>query len=395
MTFADDLVDPAEVGMSADRLRFADALMERQFADGRSPMLAAIVARRGQVVFTKTLGDHRPGGPPLTLDSVFPLASNGKPMTAATLLAVAERGLMGLTEPVVTYLPELEVNDNAQVLIHHLLTHTSGWDGPALDAAMVAGLAAGVGDAPPGVDFLSHLFLTTGWAVPRSRPAGELMQYNNFNYTLIGEIIRRATGGTLDAAMREYLFEPVGMVDSAVIVSDELLPRVVERPEGMLYAPGHPDTVLPHFHPLFLGFDDGGGGVHATPVDNFRFLEMIRNGGMVGSHRVLSCDSVRAMTTNQIPDVPAKMEGLELKEASWGYGFGVGGADPIAYFRGGTASRGSLRHAGAGGIGCWVDPTLAITGVYYELVTEEDKFGFAKSSAFDLFEDVVTAAVVD
>ena len=54
-------VDPAEVGMSAERLRYADELMERQFAEGSSPMLAAVVARHGKVVFTKTLGDQRPG----------------------------------------------------------------------------------------------------------------------------------------------------------------------------------------------------------------------------------------------------------------------------------------------------------------------------------------------
>ena len=135
MTLDLEPVDAAEVGMSADRLRFADQLMQRQFDEGRSPMLVAVVARHGRVVFEKTLGDQRPGGPPLTLESVFPMASNGKPMTATTLLALVERGMVALTDPVVAYLPELSNERNGTVLVHHLLTHTSGWDAEALTAS--------------------------------------------------------------------------------------------------------------------------------------------------------------------------------------------------------------------------------------------------------------------
>ena len=395
MTLDLDPVDPAEVGMSAAHLRFADELMQRQFDEGRSPVLAAIVARHGQVVFTKTLGDHRPGGPPVTLDSVFPLASNGKPMTAATLVALVERGRVGFTEPVVSVLPELAANDNAEVLLHHLLTHTAGWDDDDLWARVGEVVATGVFEPPEGRDVLTHLFLTALWDVPRVRPAGELMQYSNFHYTLISEIIRRATGGTLHAAMRELLFDPIGMTASAVIVPPDLLPRVIERPPGIPHAPGHPDTVVAHVDPLWTQSDDGGSGVHASPVDNLRFLEMIRNGGMAGDERVLSGAAVRAMTSNQIPGVSAKFGWSTLAEASWGYGFSVGGADPSPRFRGGTTARGALRHGGAGGISSWIDRSLGITGVYYEVLTDEDASRGPVSWAAERFEDVITAAARD
>lgn len=389
-----DQVDPAEVGMSAEHLRHADELMERQFAEGRSPMLAAVVARHGKVVFTKTLGQQRPGGRPLAIDDVFPLASNGKPLTAATLLALVERGLVGLTEPVVAYLPELSVNDNADVLVHHLLTHTSGWDPDDLSEALTTAVVSGISEPPPGRDWLEHLFLESAWAVPRSRAAGELMQYANHNYTLLGEIVRRATSDTLDAAMRRYLFEPVGMADTAVIVPDALLPRVVERPDGIPGAPGDPDTALPMYDPLWLACDDGGCGVHGTVFDYVCFLEMVRAGGVAGAERVLCADSIRVMTTNQIPGTAAAINGFTLTEASWSYGFSVGGAGPIAGWRGGTASRGSLRHGGAGGIASWMDPALGISAVYHELVTDQGGDGRPPSWAADRFEDIITAAVV-
>lgn len=395
MTLSLEPVDPAEVGMSAKHLRWADELMQRQYDEGRSPMLAAIVARHGRVVFARALGDQRPGGPPLTLDSVFPLASNGKPMTAATLMALVERGRVGFTEPVVTVLPELSVNDNDEVLLHHLLTHTAGWDDDELMTRLGEAVAGGVLEPPEGRDVLTHLFLTAVWDAPRARPAGELMHYSNFHYTLISEIIRRATGGTLDAAMRELLFDPVGMTSSAVIVPDDLLPRLIERPEGIPHAPGHAGTVLAHADPLWTQSDDGGSGVHTSPVDNLRFLEMIRNGGMVGEERVLSDAAVRAMTTNQIPGVSAKFGWSTLAEASWGYGFSVGGADPNPRFRGGTTARGALRHGGAGGISSWIDPSLGITGVYYDLLTEGDEFRGPVSWAAERFEDVVTSSVID
>ena len=396
MTLMLDTVDPAIVGMAADRLALAGDLMQRQFDEGRSPMLAAIVARHGQVVFTKTLGDHRPGGPPLALDSVFPLASNGKPMTAATLLALVERGMVGLTEPAVDYLPELAAGDNGEVLVHHLLTHTSGWDQDDIRASMDAMVAAGDrSQIPPNRDLLSHLFLTSGWAVPRRRAAGEAMGYTNFNYSLISEIVRRVTGGTLDAAMSDLLFDPTGMTRSAVIVPDSLLPHVVERPPGIPHAPGHADTVLAHFDPLWLSCDDGMCGVHASPLDNLRFLEMVRNGGVAGDTRVLSPAAIQVMTTNQIPGVAADLGFIKLREASWAYAFNVATADPLAHYRGGTPSRGTLRHGGSGGVTSWVDPKLGITGVYFEILTEEDEFGGPVSWAIDRFEDVVTSAVLD
>ena len=240
MTLVADTVEPATVGMDADRLSLAGDLMQRQHDEGRSPMLAAVVARHGQVVFARTLGDHRPGGPPLTLDSVFPLASNGKPMTAATLLALVERGQVGLTEPAVDYLPELATGDNREVLVHHLLTHTSGWDEEDIQASLDALVAAGdLSQLPGGRDLLTNLFLECGRSVPRRRGAGEAMVYTNYNYSLISEIIRRVTGGTLDAAMRELIFDPTGMTSSAVIVGDDLLPQVVQRPDGVPHAAGH------------------------------------------------------------------------------------------------------------------------------------------------------------
>ena len=82
MSMSMEPVDPATVGMSVARLGDAAELMQRQFEEERSPMLAAVVARHGKVVFTSTIGDQRPGGPPLAIDSIFPRRAERSPITS-------------------------------------------------------------------------------------------------------------------------------------------------------------------------------------------------------------------------------------------------------------------------------------------------------------------------
>ncbi len=120
MTLSMELHDPAELGMSVSRLADAAALMDRQFADGLTPTAVALVARHGQLVWTHAVGNARPGGPPVTIDSVFPLASQTKPMTAAVIMALAERGMIGLTESASLTLPEL-AGEHEEVMVYHLL----------------------------------------------------------------------------------------------------------------------------------------------------------------------------------------------------------------------------------------------------------------------------------
>lgn len=356
-------------------------------------MLAAVVARHGKVVFTNTIGDQRPGGPPLTIDSIFPLASQTEPLTAAVIMCLVERGLVGLNEPAAAHLPEL-AGENGDVMVHHLLSHTSGWHDDDHVTAREAKLDEAVACIPDGMDPLTHIFLWCGWDVARRLPPGEMMQYCNFNYSLLGEVVRRVTGGTLDAAMRHYVFDPVGMTSSAVIVDGDLQPRVIERPPGVPWGPDHPYSAISFNDPMWAASDSAAGGAHASAPDMIRFGQMILDGGMAGDTRILSQDAVRVMTTNQIPGVAAQALGRGRGDASWGYGFGVSGYQPWTNFGGATSGPHKIRHGGAGGINCWIDPDFAIVGAYFEVLTEVDEFGAPTSWAAHRFEDVITAAVL-
>ena len=393
MTFSMELHDAAELGMSAARLADAAAVIDRQYAEGLTPMAVALVARHGKVVFTHAVGNARPGGPPVTIDSVFPMASQTKPMTAAVIMALAERGMIGLTESASLTLPEL-ADDHRDVMVFHLLTHTSGWCEDDQDSAIESKLDDAIASVPEGTDALTHIMLWPGWDVPRRLEVGERMQYCNFNYSLLGEIVRRVTGGTLDAAMRRYLFDPIGMTSSAMIVGDDLQPRVIQRPSGIPAGPDHEGTVLSFNDPLWLASDDGGSGVHASAPDLARFWQVFIDGGMVDDTRILSRDAVRVMTTNQIPGISVDLGGLSFAEASWGYGFGVAGHEAWPKFGGGSSNPNSFRHGGAGGIDGWVDPESGVVAVYFEIVTDATPEGMPWSWAAHRFQDVVNASVL-
>ena len=220
------------------------------------------------------------------------------------------------------------------------------------------------------------------------------MQYCNFNCSLLGEIVRRVTSGTLDAAMRRYLFDPIGMTSSAVIVGADLQTRVIERPPGIPNGPEHPDSPISFNDPLWAGSDDGGSGAHVSAVDLARFWQMLLDGGMVGDVRVLSRDSVRVMTTNQIPGIAADFIGEERGEASWGFGFGVAGFEAWPRYGGGTTRPSVFRHGGAGGIDGWVDPETGVAAIYFEVATQVNPDGAIESWAAHRFQDVVNAAVL-
>src|SRR5205823_8893920 len=90
--------------------------------------LTILVARRGIVVVHEAYGRFgaAPDAPPMPLDAVYPLASLTKPITATCAMCLVEDGALGLNRPVGEYVPEFTGDGKDAVLVHHLLTHTSG-----------------------------------------------------------------------------------------------------------------------------------------------------------------------------------------------------------------------------------------------------------------------------
>jgi CubicO group peptidase (beta-lactamase class C family) len=228
---------------------------------------------------------------------------------------------------------------------------------------------------------LLHEFLHLRYDVPLGKPPGVEMNWNTFNYDLLGEIVRRISGVSFADFCRERIFAPLRMVDTYYIVPESVRQRVFRFPADYRYAD------------LFatLKFEEtpwAGNGAYSTAMDLAIFGQMFLNRGTYGDARVLSPASVAEMTRNQIPGISTQYWREFFPEASWGFGWNVHGNkrdrtrgtlhSPLAFLRGSLDS-----------FLLWVDPVYEIVGVYLSI-----ELG-AHVTCQDLFMNAVTAAIVD
>lgn len=388
----------AEAGMLPEQVERARAVAERLVKEGETPSLIVLAARRGVIFLHEAFGALRPGddASPLERDSIFPLSSLTKPITATLVLGLVEDGLIGLNRPAVEYLPELCGEGTGEILVHHLLTHTSGFEIEALNTFVVPRFLEGIEfpPCPPTQHPLIHEVLELFWPAPVHERPGQHMYYANHNYELLGEIVRRVGGRPITNLAQERVFGPLGMTDSYYVVPESVEPRIVKRA---------PDAAgAQSLHKYMQGIDSrqmqetpyAGGGMFSTARDLAAFGQAFLCGGRYGSARILSRPSVEAMTRNQIPGVPADIRDEHHDEASWGYGWMVESHEKWVSNTGSLIEPGTYGHGGGGGVMLWVDPPNEIVGVYLSVAKQgkgpEDQIWY-----LDLFQNAVTSAVED
>src|SRR5256714_10552574 len=109
-----------EAGMSAQRVRRVAQLAEGWVTQGITPALVVLVARRGVIVLHEAFGrvTPEPDSPPLQRDTIYPLTSITKPITATAAMILAEEGLLGFSRPVSEYIPEFTGEGKGAVMVH-------------------------------------------------------------------------------------------------------------------------------------------------------------------------------------------------------------------------------------------------------------------------------------
>ncbi len=382
--------EPEEAGMSARRVRHVAQLARSWVEQGITPSLVVLAARRGIIVLHEAYGrvGLEPDAPVLRRDTIFPLSSLSKPITATAAMILVEDGLLGLNRPVAEYIPEFAGEGKNAVMVHHLLTHTSGLRDEDLDA--YAETKRG-GVAIPPVDATQHplvheeIFLRYG--APLWKAPGVEMSYCNHGYELLGEIVRRLSGRSLAEFARERIFEPLGMEDTFFVVPDAVRPRIVRRPADApdidLDSLATQDTPWPSW------------GAFSTALDMSIFGQMFLNGGSYGETRILSPATVAEMTRNQIPGIGAEfILDQHFPEAGWGYGWSINGNKKSRLF-GSLDSPATFEHGGSGGVNLWIDPVYELVGVYFSVVPRlKSDVALDYDWCADLFTNTVTAAIV-
>ena len=258
----------------------------------------------------------------LTTNSLFWIASQSKPITAAALMILVDEGKVNIDDPVGKYLPEfnqqwLAVEKDEQhvllkkpqhpVTVKHLLTHTSGMpfssmlEQPTLDQLRLK-------------DAVRSYALT-----PLQSEPGTKFQYSNAGINTAARIIEVVTGKSYEAFMDERLFGPLGMKDTTFWPHDDQVGRVAKA-----YGPDDAKTGLKEtpISQLTYPLTDPGrqpmpaGGLFSTAADVAIFCQMVLNDGEYQGKRILSPAAVKQMTSRQTAE--------PIKEA-WGLGWSLGG----------------------------------------------------------------------
>jgi CubicO group peptidase (beta-lactamase class C family) len=304
--------------LAAPRLARADDIddyLRAEMAARSIPGLAVAVARDGAVARVTSYGlAHVELGAPVTDGSIFAIASLDKQLTAAGVLAAAERGRLGLDDPIAKW---VEV-PFAGVTLRQLLAHTSG----------LPDQVAGGFEGRAFTDYTTEQLLATVAGLAPTAPPGHRFQYSDAGLFLAQLATEKAVGEPWWDFMRRELFAPAGMASVRSMAPGDLIPGRVSAytldASGALVRDRRLDV---DYGPLY-------GDLGMTVADFARWLAALDRG------RPLAAASVAAMTT---PVVLADgWPGGELFQWSR-YGLGVGLDD----FRGEPV----VLHSGHSGVG--------------------------------------------
>jgi methyl acetate hydrolase len=346
-----------------------DDFLERAISETKIPGLVALAVDKERVLYARAAGYRSVGGDvPMSMDTVFNIASMTKPVAAAAIMMLVEEDKLSLDDPISKYVPEFEGKPvlasfdaedasymtrpaASEVTLRQLLSHSAG---------LVYGFAndtmARLSAANPGVDQTTFPLIFdpgTAWAY-----AGGI--------GVVAQVLEKIEGKTLDAFLQERVFDPLGMHDTGYAVPRSENARVAAvyrmTEDGLVESPVPEDV---------RSAVSGDGGLYSTAGDYAKFIRMVLNGGAApDGMRLLSPESVGALADNQLGDVRVSLQDEPLPLLARAFplgaerdGFGLGFQVTGAHGNPNARAPGSLSWAGIFNTQFWIDPATEIGAV--------------------------------
>lgn len=395
-------VNPEEAGFSSERLGRIRPTMQKFIDQKKVPNIVTLIAREGKIVHFEAQGyldfDSRK---PTPKDAIFRLYSNSKPIAGVGIMILCEEGLLNLDDPVSRYIPAfknpvvLSSNDDErtqpgpppiiptipakrEITICDCLRNTSGLAtpqrSPLLFMMEYQDIITELGwqlvdrfNMPPRSSYRERAEAHA--KLPLTFHPGTEFEYH-VGYEIIGAIVEKIVGKTLEEFYQERIFTPLGMKDTSFYLDEENLDRFTtcyqpkyENQEWCLNVLDRPETSEKIKGPKIY-FSAGGemGGLLSTAVDYARFAQMLLNGGELDSVHIMGRKSVEIMTANHTGNILLPMLG-----PGFGFGMGVGiyaGGSPQPIMR----SVGTYGWGGAAGTTFFVDPKEKMLAVCFTQV---------------------------
>lgn len=339
---------------------------------------------------------------PMTVDTVFNIASMTKPIAGAAVMQLVEKEILDLDTPaseIIPYLGEVEVLEgfsatgeavtrlpNRPITLRHLLTHTSGFSSDWCNVLLDQYLSA-----------TRHPRMSTGkkeaLEVPLMFDPGEKWGYG-VSIDWAGLILEEVTGITLHEYIKTYITDPLGMLDTTYFPSEEMKSRMAS-----VHTPQISKGFEANEHVTVLDREywGGGGGMYSTVGDYMRFIRMILNDGKTADFELFKPDTIKLMTENAMGDNRVEMlmsahkdiandaEFFPGLEKTWGLTFQINEQKTPT-----GRSPGSLSWSGIFNTYFWIDPERNIGGVFLSQLRP-----WMDISALSLFEKFETSVYQD
>ncbi|MEM1122925.1 MAG: serine hydrolase, partial [Bacteroidota bacterium] len=323
------VVDPATVGLSAERLARLDAFIEKDVVEGKIPGAVSLVYRKGKIAHQKAYGyTNLETKEKMPLNEIFYIQSMTKPIVTAALMMLYEEGHFQLNDPIAKYFPafkemsvakfiQVEGSDEKEmqlepadkpITIAHCMSHTAGFS---------HGL---------GASKIDQMYLRALYFQPHKTIEDRVMAmaklplvahpdnvwYYSAGPDVLALLIEHFSGKSCAEFLKERLFDPLDMDDTGYVLDPskndriatlyhmqdgKLTPFVQRQPKGQ------GETVFGGTHALF-----------STAADYMKFAQMLLNGGQGNGQQLLGKKTIELMTTDRVGD----------KWSALGFGFGLG-----------------------------------------------------------------------
>jgi len=321
-------------------------LLERGIRDGLHLGGQLFVSRAGRVEADLALGEARPGEP-MTPDHLVHWLSCGKPITAVAVAQLWERGQLSLDDPVAKHLPEFSAGGKEGVTVRHLLTHTSG----------IRALRLGWPDVSWDelVAKISAMKLEPRWT------PGEKAGYHlSSSWFILGELVQRLDGRELPDYLRQEIFQPLGMDDCWIGMPAERFREYGSLVAGVFDTEN--DRQQHRWSDEARMTRPSPGSSAVGPMNQLaRFYAMLLADGEVDGHRVMSPQTVSALTARHRVGL---WDHTFRAQLDWGLGFIVNsshhGEENSPYGYGPHASPRTFGHSGFRSTAAFADPAHAL-----------------------------------
>lgn len=274
---------PEHIGVSPDVADRVRAEMERWHIPG----VAVGILRDGQRETGGFGVCSLETGQPVVADTLFQIGSITKVFTTTLVMRLVDGGTLALDTPVITYLPELRLADEQgqrSVTLRHLLTHTSGFYGDFFD------------DFGMGDDALAKCVAALH-TLPQQVAPGDLWAYNNAGFYLAGRIVETVLDMPFERAMREQVFEPLGLKRSFFFAHEAIVYSAAVGHTQV--TPGADEHEVARLYPLPRSVA-AAGGIISTVDDLLTFAAFHLGDGTWNGTRILSEESLQAMRTPHV-----------------------------------------------------------------------------------------------